>query len=57
MKQKCVVMSFRDLGTRVREHLNFNSLQNGAIGNHLISCSCCSKIGIGLDSFSIIGKC
>ena len=50
-------MSSRHFGTRVRELLNFTSLQNSAIEDHTMSCNNCSEIGFGLDNFSVIRKC
>ena len=57
MKQTNFNVSSRDLETRVREHLNFNSLQNSAIESHIMFCSSCFQIGFGLDNFSTIRKC
>ena len=50
-------MSSRKLRTRVREHVNFITLQNSAIIDHIVSCNSCFEIEFGLDNFSIIRKC
>ena len=37
-------MSTRHLITRVREHLDFNSIQRSAIMDHILSCGICSDV-------------
>ena len=51
-----ICMSSRQLDTMVRKHLNFNSLQNSAVKDHIMTCNSCSKIGFELDNFTIIRK-
>ena len=50
-------MSFRYLITRVREHLNFKSLQDCAIKDHILSCEKCSNNRFDENNFVIIRKC
>ena len=50
-------MSSRHIGTRIREHLNFNSLANSSIKDHIMACTHSSNIKSGLNSFSIIRQC
>ena len=49
-------MSTRHLITRVREHLNFNSIQRSAIKDRILSCGICSDVQHGLKSFTVIKK-
>ena len=50
-------MSSRHLITRVREHLNFKSLQDSAIKDHILSCEKCSNNRFDENNFVIIRKC
>ena len=50
-------MSSRHLITRVREHLNFNSLQNSAIKDHILLYRKCSNNWFNENNFVIIRKC
>ena len=50
-------MSTRHLITRVREHLDFNSIQRSAIKGHILSCDICSDVQRGLELFTVIKKC
>ena len=50
-------MSTRHLITRVREHLDFNSIQRSAIKDHILSCDVCSDVQYGIKSFNVIKKC
>ena len=50
-------MSSRHLITRVREHLNFKSLQDSAIKDHILSCRKCSNNRFNENNFIIIRKC
>ena len=50
-------MSTRHLITRVREHLDFNSIQRSAIKDHILFCDICSDVQHGLKSFRVIKKC
>ena len=50
-------MSTRHLITRVREHLDFSSIQRSAIKNHILSCGICSDVQHGLKSFTVIKNC
>ena len=50
-------MSSRHLITRVREHLNFKSLHNSAIKDHILSCGKCSNNRFNENNFIIIRKC
>ena len=43
--------------TRVREHLDFNSIQISAIKDHILSYGICSDVQLGLKSFTVIKKC
>ena len=45
-------MFTRHLITRVREHLDFNSIQRSAIKDHILSCDICSDGQHGLKSFN-----
>ena len=46
-------MSSRHLITRVREHLNFKSLQDSAIKDHILSCGKCSNNWFNENNFII----
>ena len=50
-------MLSRHLITRVREHLNFKSLQNSAVKDHILSCEKCSNNRSDENNFVIIRKC
>ena len=50
-------MSYRHLITRVREHLNFKSLQDSAIKDHILLCEKCSNNRFNENNFIIIRKC
>ena len=50
-------MSSRHLITRVREHLNFKSVQDSAIKDHILSCGKCPNNWLNENNFVIIGKC
>ena len=50
-------MSSRNLITRVRENLNFKSLQDSAIKDHILSCGKCSNNRFNENNFIIIRKC
>ena len=50
-------VSSRHLITRVREHLNFKSIQESAVKNHILSCDFCLSVKFGLNNFSILRKC
>ena len=50
-------MSSRHLITRVREHLNFKSLQDSAVKDHILSCEKCSNNRSDENNFVIIRKC
>ena len=50
-------MSTRHLITRVREHLDFNSIQRSAIKDHILSCDICLDGQHGMKSFTVIQKC
>ena len=50
-------MSSRHLITRVRKHLNFKSLQDNAIKDHILSCGKCSNNRFNENNFIIIRKC
>ena len=50
-------MSTRHLITRVREHLDFNSIQRSAIKDHILSCDICLDVQHGIKSFTVIKKC
>ena len=50
-------MSSRHSITRVREHMNFNSLQDSAIKDHILSCKKCSHDRFNENNFVIIRKC
>ena len=43
--------------TRVREHLNFNSLQVSAVKDHILSCEKCSNNQFNENSLVVIRKC
>ena len=43
--------------TRVREHLDFNSVQRSAIKDHILSCGICSDVQHGLKLFTVNKKC
>ena len=49
-------MSTRHLITRVREHLDFNSIQRSAIKDYILSCDIYSDVQYGLKSFTVIKK-
>ena len=44
-------MSTRHSITRVREHLEFNSIQRSAIKDHILSCGICGDVQRGLKSY------
>ena len=50
-------MSSRHLITRVQEHLNFKSLQDGAIKDHISLHGKCSNNRFNENNFVIICKC
>ena len=50
-------MSSRHLIAGVREHLNFKSLQDSAIKDHILSCGKCSNNRFNKNNFVIIRKC
>ena len=50
-------MSTQPLITRVREHLDFNSIQRLTIKDHILSCGIYSDVQHGLKSFTLIKKC
>ena len=50
-------MSSRHLITRVWEHLNFKSLQDSAIKDHILSCEKCFNNWFNENNFIIIHKC
>ena len=50
-------MSSRHLITRVREHLNYKSIQESAVKNHILLCDSCFNIIFGLNNFLIWCKC
>ena len=50
-------MSSRHLITRVWEHLNFKSLQDSAIKDHILLCGKCSNNRFNENNFIIIHKC
>ena len=50
-------MSSRHLITRVQEHLNLRSLQDGAIKDHILLCGKCSNNRFNENNFVIICKC
>ena len=50
-------MSTRHLITRVRKHLDFNSIQRFAIKDHILFCDICLYVQHGLKSFTVIRKC
>ena len=56
MNLKYYGMSTRHLITRVREHLNFNSIQRSAIKDHILSCDICLDVQHGIKSFTAIKK-
>ena len=45
--------------TRVREHLDFNSIQRSVIKDHILSCDSdiCSEVQHGLKLLTVIEKC
>ena len=47
-------MSTLHLITRVREHLDCNSIQRSAIKDHILSCNICSDVQHGLKSCTVI---
>ena len=49
-------MSSKHLITRVREHLNFNSIQESAVKNYVLSCDFCSNVKFDLNNFSLLRK-
>ena len=49
-----ISMSSRHLITRVREHLNFKSLQDSAIKDHILSCGKCFNNRFNENNFIII---
>ena len=50
-------MSSRHSLTRVWEHLNFKSLQDSTIKDHILSCEKCSNNWFNKNNFVIIHKC
>ena len=50
-------MSSRHLITRVQEHLNFKSLQDSAIKDHILSFGKCSNNWFNENNFIIRHKC
>ena len=52
-----ISMSSRHLITRVQEHLNFKSLQDSAIKDHILLCEKCSNNRFDENNFVIICKC
>ena len=54
---RCSCDSTRHLITRVREHLDFNSIQRSAIKDHILSYNIFSDVQHGLKSFTVIIKC
>ena len=57
MNKTYISMSTRHLITRVRGHLNFKSLQDSAIKDHILSCEKCSNNRFDENNFVIIRKC
>ena len=57
MNKTYIGMSSRHLITRVWEHLNFKSLQDSAIKDHILSCGKCSNNRFNENNFIIIRKC
>ena len=57
MNKTYIGMSSRHLITRVRGHLNFKSLQDSAIKDHILSCGKCSNNRFNENNFIIICKC
>ena len=51
--KKYIGMSSRHLITRVREHLNFKSLQDSAIKNHILLCGKCFNNRFNKNNFVI----
>ena len=49
-------MSWRHLITRLREHLNFKSIQESAVQNHILSCDFCSNVKFNLNNLLILRK-
>ena len=56
-KKIYIGMSSRHLISRVREHLNFKSLEDSAIKDHILSCGKCSNNRFNKINFVIIRKC
>ena len=50
-------MSTRDLSTKDREHLDFNSQVSNAIKDYIMFCNVCFSIKLDLNSFKINKKC
>ena len=50
-------MSTRHLITRVRRHLDFNSIQRSTIEDHILFSGICSDVQHGLKSLTVIKKC
>ena len=50
-------MLSRHLITRVKEHLNFKSIQESAVKNHILLCDSCSSAKFSLNIFLILRKC
>ena len=50
-------MSSRHLITRVREHLNFNSLQDSLVKEYILSCEKCYNNQYNKNNFAIIRNC
>ena len=57
MDSTYIGMSSRHLINRVREHLNFKSLEDSAIKDHILSCEKCSNNQFDENNFVIIRKC
>ena len=49
--------SIRHMITRVRENLDFNSIQRSVIKDYILSCEICSDVQHDLKSFTVIKKC
>ena len=52
----CIAKLSRYLIARVRDHLNFNSLEDNAIKHHILSCEKCSNNRFNENNFVIIRK-
>ena len=49
-------MYTRHLITRVKKHLNFNSIQRLATKDHILSCGICSEVQYDFQLFTVIKK-